>query len=108
VGDAVRRTITAALLGLVLFAAACGDDELVGLDRALLAWAEFVIPFILLSDPSNLRISVGILNFQGAYQANSTGILAAGSILAILPAIVLFVALQRFIVGTFTAGALKG
>ena len=75
---------------------------------ALLAWAEFVIPFILLSDPSNLPISVGILNFQGTYQANSTGILAAGSMLAILPAIVLFVALQRFIVGAFTAGALKG
>jgi multiple sugar transport system permease protein len=75
---------------------------------ALLAWAEFVIPFILLSDPSNLPISVGILNFQGTYQANSTGILAAGSILAILPAVALFVALQRFIVGAFTAGALKG
>jgi multiple sugar transport system permease protein len=75
---------------------------------ALLAWAEFVIPFILLSDPSNLPISVGILNFQGTFQANSTGILAAGSILAILPAIALFVALQRFIVGAFTAGALKG
>jgi ABC-type maltose transport system permease subunit len=29
-------------------------------------------------------------------------------VLAILPAIVLFVALQRFIVGAFTAGALKG
>jgi multiple sugar transport system permease protein len=75
---------------------------------ALLAWAEFVIPFILLSDPSNLPISVGILNFQGTFQANSTGILAAGSVLAILPAIVLFVALQRFIVGAFTAGALTG
>jgi multiple sugar transport system permease protein len=75
---------------------------------ALLAWAEFVIPFILLSDPSNLPISVGILNFQGTFQTNSTGILAAGSVLAILPAILLFVALQRFIVGAFTAGALKG
>jgi multiple sugar transport system permease protein len=75
---------------------------------ALLAWAEFVIPFILLSDPSNLPISVGILNFQGTFQANSTGILAAGSVLAILPAIALFVLLQRFIVGAFTAGALKG
>lgn len=49
-----------------------------------------------------------ILNFQGTFQANSTGILAAGSVLAILPAIALFVALQRFIVGAFTAGALKG
>jgi len=75
---------------------------------ALLAWAEFVIPFILLSGPSNMPISVGILNFQGTYAANNTGILAAGGILAILPVIVVFVALQRFIVGAFVAGALKG
>jgi multiple sugar transport system permease protein len=75
---------------------------------ALLAWAEFVIPFILLSDPSNLPISVGILNFQGNYADTSTGILAAGSVLAIAPAILLFVLLQRYIVGAFVAGALKG
>jgi multiple sugar transport system permease protein len=75
---------------------------------ALLAWAEFVIPFILLSDPSSLPISVGILNFQGNYATNSTGILAAGSVLAVAPAILLFVVLQRYIVGAFVAGALKG
>ena len=75
---------------------------------ALLAWAEFVIPYILLTDPSNLPISVGILNFQGNFAANSTGVLAAGSVLAVLPVIVLFVLLQRFIVGAFVAGALKG
>jgi multiple sugar transport system permease protein len=75
---------------------------------ALLAWAEFVIPFILLTGPSHLPISVGILNFQGTYATNATGILAAGSVIAVLPAILLFVALQRFIVGAFVAGALKG
>ena len=75
---------------------------------ALLAWAEFVIPFILLSGPSHLPISVGILNFQGTYATNATGILAAGSVLAVLPAILLFVLLQRFIVGAFVQGALKG
>jgi multiple sugar transport system permease protein len=75
---------------------------------ALLAWAEFVVPFILLSDPSSLPISVGILNFQGNYANNATGILAAGSVLAVAPAILLFVVLQRYIVGAFMAGALKG
>jgi multiple sugar transport system permease protein len=75
---------------------------------ALLAWAEFVIPYILLTSPSHLPISVGILNLQGTYATNATGILAAGSVIAILPAILLFVVLQRFIVGAFTAGALKG
>ena len=38
---------------------------------ALLAWAEFVIPYILLTNPANLPISVGILNFQGNYAVNA-------------------------------------
>ncbi len=75
---------------------------------AILAWGEFVIPYVLLSDPGVLPISVGILNFQGTYAANATGILAAGGVLAILPAILLFVVLQRYIVGVFISGALKG
>jgi len=75
---------------------------------AILAWGEFVIPYILLTSPSELPISVGILNFQGTYATNATGILAAGGVLAILPAILVFVVLQRFIVGAFLAGALKG
>jgi len=75
---------------------------------AILAWGEFVIPYILLSSPSALPISVGILNFQGTYSANATGILAAGGMIAILPAILVFVVLQRFIVGAFLGGALKG
>jgi multiple sugar transport system permease protein len=44
----------------------------------------------------------------GTYATNSTGILAAGSVIAVLPAILLFVLLQRFIVGAFVRGALKG
>jgi multiple sugar transport system permease protein len=75
---------------------------------AILAWGEFVIPYILLTSPSSLPISVGILNFQGTYATNGTGILAAGGMLAILPAILVFVVLQRFIVGAFLGGALKG
>ena len=54
------------------------------------------------------RISVGILNCQGTYATHSTGIVAAGSVLAVMPVILLFVVLQRFIVGAFVAGALKG
>jgi multiple sugar transport system permease protein len=75
---------------------------------SLLAWGEFVLPYILLTDPSRLPISVGILNFQGTYAENSTGILAAGGMLALLPAVLVFVLLQRFIVGAFLQGALKG
>jgi multiple sugar transport system permease protein len=74
---------------------------------AILAWGEFVLPFILLSEPSQLPVSIGILNFQGTYATTSAQILAAGGVMAMLPAIAIFVAMQRFIVGALT-GAVKG
>lgn len=75
---------------------------------AILAWGEFIVPYILLSQPSLLPISVGILNFKGNYASTSPNVLAAGGILAMLPAIATFVLLQRFIVRALTSGAIKG
>lgn len=75
---------------------------------AILAWGEFIIPYILLSEPAMQPISVGVLTFQGSYAQTATQILAAAAVLAMLPAIAVFVALQRFIIAALTAGAVKG
>jgi multiple sugar transport system permease protein len=74
---------------------------------AMLGWSQFMVPFILLSQPSMLPISVGIFNFLGAYTGSATQLVAAASILSLLPAIAIFVIFQRFVVGALTAGALK-
>jgi multiple sugar transport system permease protein len=76
--------------------------------NAILGWSQFIIPFILISKPALLPIAVGIFNFQGTYALNSTQILAAASVLSIVPAVVVFLLLQRLIVGALTAGAVKG
>jgi multiple sugar transport system permease protein len=76
--------------------------------NAILGWSQFIIPFILISKPSLLPISVGIFNFQGTYNQTSTQILAAASVLSIVPAVVVFLVLQRFIIGALMAGAVKG
>jgi multiple sugar transport system permease protein len=76
--------------------------------NAILGWSQFIIPFILLSKPALLPISVGIFNFQGTYSQTSTQILAAASVLSIVPAVVVFLLLQRFIIGALMAGAVKG
>jgi multiple sugar transport system permease protein len=75
---------------------------------AILAWGEFIVPYILLSEPAIQPLSVGILAFQGSYAETATQILAAAAILAMLPAIAVFIALQRFIIAALTAGAVKG
>jgi multiple sugar transport system permease protein len=76
--------------------------------NAILGWSQFIIPFILLSKPALQPIAVGIFNFQGTYNTTSTQILAAASVLSIVPAVVTFLILQRFIIGALTAGAVKG
>jgi multiple sugar transport system permease protein len=76
--------------------------------NAILGWSQFIIPFILISKPALLPIAVGIFNFQGTYNQTSTQILAAASVLSIVPAVVVFLVLQRFIIGALMAGAVKG
>lgn len=72
------------------------------------SWSQFVVPFVLLDDPSRFPISVGVVNLQSTAGEITTQYLAAGSVMAVAPVIVLFVVLQRFIVGALTAGAVKG
>ncbi len=76
--------------------------------NAILGWSQFIVPFILISKPALLPIAVGIFNFQGTYNQTSTQFLAAASVVSIIPAVVVFLLLQRLIVGALTAGAVKG
>lgn len=76
--------------------------------NAILGWSQFIIPFILISKPSLQPIAVGIFNFQGSYSQTSTQLLAAASVLSIVPAVIVFLVLQRFIIGALMAGAVKG
>jgi multiple sugar transport system permease protein len=75
---------------------------------AVNSWGQFLIPYILLDKPGMLPIGVGILDFQSTTDAVSTNQLAAAAVLAALPALLIFLVLQRFIIGAMTAGAVKG
>jgi multiple sugar transport system permease protein len=71
-------------------------------------WGQFLIPYVLLDKAELLPIGVGILDFQSTTDAVSTNQLAAAAILTALPALVIVVVLQRFVIGALTAGAVKG
>lgn len=72
------------------------------------SWAQFIVPYILLTDSSKFPISVGLVNLQSTADSVSTQYLAAAAIIGILPTIIVFIILQRFIVSAMTAGAVKG
>ena len=73
-------------------------------------WSQFIVPFILLRSSDLMPISVGVLNFAPGQTEGEITIpyLAAASIVAMLPALAIFVVLQRFIVQALTGGAVKG
>ena len=74
---------------------------------AVATWNEFLFALIMLNSDSHKTIPVGLLNFQGQFANNNTG-LAAGILIAVVPILLAYVILQRWIVGGLTAGATKG
>jgi raffinose/stachyose/melibiose transport system permease protein len=70
-------------------------------------WNEFLFALIVLNSDASKTIPVGLLNFQGQFANNNTG-LAAGILIAVVPILIAYIALQRWIVGGLTAGATKG
>jgi raffinose/stachyose/melibiose transport system permease protein len=74
---------------------------------AVATWNEFLFALIVLNSDESKTIPVGLLNFQGQFANNNTG-LAAGILIAVVPILLAYVVLQRWIVGGLTAGATKG
>jgi multiple sugar transport system permease protein len=69
-------------------------------------WNSFLFPFILTSSESLRTLPVGLAHYQGQ-QAIDWQHLMAGSTVAVIPVVVLFLFLQRQIVSGITAGGIK-
>jgi multiple sugar transport system permease protein len=71
-------------------------------------WANFYIPFVLVSSSSKLPIAVTIYQFFGSYGTVEYGKLAAFSLLYSLPPALLYLITGGRLGGSFTTGAFKG
>jgi len=71
------------------------------------SWGDFLWPLIVLKDPDLYTLPVGISYLAGTFSANWR-LIAAGSVLSIMPIVAVFIGLQRFFIGGQTAGAVKG
>ena len=71
-------------------------------------WSQFLIPFILLERDGDWPISVAIFNYAGSVSASTTQLLAAACLIAVTPAVLVFILLQRMIVSALIGGAVKG
>jgi arabinogalactan oligomer/maltooligosaccharide transport system permease protein len=69
---------------------------------------EFVMARLFLPETENRTVAVGLQGFIGGQYSQNWGPFAAGSILASVPIIIVFMSLQRYIIGGLTAGSVKG
>jgi multiple sugar transport system permease protein len=70
------------------------------------AWNEYIVALTLMTDPSRKPLTVGITSYVTAYVQHWNH-LFAGSVIAIVPVVVLFAVIERHLVGGLTAGSMK-
>jgi N,N'-diacetylchitobiose transport system permease protein len=71
------------------------------------AWNEFIIAYVLLSSSSKQTLTIWLASFTTQHGTDWGGLMA-GATLTALPVVILFLFVQRHIVGGLTAGAVKG
>jgi multiple sugar transport system permease protein len=70
----------------------------------LYAWNSFIWPLIIISNPQNKVVSQGLVDLQALYAAR-VDLVMAGSVLAVIPTLLIFLFAQRyFIEGIATTG----
>jgi multiple sugar transport system permease protein len=70
-------------------------------------WNDLYGPLIYLHTPSKLTVTVGLSNLRGQYWTDIP-LLMAGSLVSILPTIILFLAMQRYYIQGVVLSGMKG
>ncbi len=80
----------------------------VGLLSFISTFAEFVVARVVLQSERNWTLAVGLYGWVSDLLEARWGLFAAGAVISAVPVVVLFLFLQRYIVGGLTAGSVKG
>jgi multiple sugar transport system permease protein len=99
-------SLLSALVRVVLPLAAPGLGA-TAVYAAILSWSDLLFARTLITDPDQWTMPVGVTSFIGAHDVDWSGLMAAGT-LTMLPMVVLFAALEPFLVKGLTSGGTKG
>ncbi|MFI0724165.1 carbohydrate ABC transporter permease [Streptomyces sp. NPDC021224] len=83
-----------------------GSLAAVAIFSFVFAWDDFLWPLVVLSDPAKYTLTVGIQYLSGTF-TDDQRVVAAGTMMAVVPLLVLFFALQRFFFRGVGEGAVK-
>jgi ABC-type glycerol-3-phosphate transport system permease component len=79
----------------------------VALFITLFTWNDFLIPLVLLPNPQQSTLTVGLAQSVGQFGQLQLGLISAASVMALLPILAVFFAARRYYVQGLSAGALK-
>ncbi|AKG03787.1 sugar ABC transporter permease [Salimicrobium jeotgali] len=71
------------------------------------AWGDFLWPLIIINDQSMYTLPLGLNMLSGTFTSDWR-LIAAGTILSMLPILIVFLLLQKFFIGGAMKGAVKG
>ena len=74
--------------------------------KGVAIYNEFYIPFLYMPSPDLGVVATTLFRFKGPYQTEWE-VIAAGVVITIIPTLILFLALQRWVYRGFTRGAVK-
>jgi raffinose/stachyose/melibiose transport system permease protein len=78
-----------------------------GILLSVWTWNQFLLALVLVEDPSNRTMAGALGAFQGHYATN-VPLLCAGTILILVPTLIVFVLFQRQIITALLQGSVKG
>jgi len=73
----------------------------------LATWNDFMWPLIVLADASHYTLPVALANLSGEH-VQDTELMMAGSVLTVIPVMIVFLFLQRYYIQGVMAGSVKG
>lgn len=71
-------------------------------------WNQYLWPMLMADDASTAPLPVGLTLLQDSEGFTNWGPIMAGTVLTMLPILIVFLALQRYMIKGLTAGAVKG
>jgi len=70
-------------------------------------WNDFLWPLIVMTDSSMYTLPVALANLMGEH-TQDTELMMAGSVITIIPVIIVFLALQKYYIKGIMLGSVKG
>jgi raffinose/stachyose/melibiose transport system permease protein len=78
-----------------------------GILMSVWAWNQFLLALVLVEDPTQRTMAGALGAFQGHY-ATDIPLLSAGTIIILLPTLIVFIAFQRQVISALLQGSVKG